>query len=493
MSKIMRVFYDNAGYPYKDSALSIRYPIIEGGEFVGANNTTDIYFYTTNLGDFYFVANCKLPNGALVDKLLVAGSDEFGTYYALSLDSELTEQKGHLKVALKGYGGDVNIEEETDENDVTIVVISGTPTIVATGIVDIAINYAPLVHHISTLNPDEYSALLGVIGQKLNIIDGIKVVNTLSEASTSQNGQLYYDKQTKDFYRVVNHALVKENLECILVSNSTSGDLTDDQVAMLDDPKGYFVINNKIYVKAAQNLYANPYIDSDNDGDKVTLQQSVCAITYLNGVYSYHAVNVTLGTFYETTQADDKFVAKSSENNVVYGRDSSGETTYPIDTFVTGNVVRRVDGSGNIYVGNPTAINHATRKGYVDAFAKSLDVSMNSSTYVVAFTLKDHDGNALSTKSIDLPMETMVVGGRYDSVNEELILTLDNGQEIEIPVGDLVSGLVSTSDLSNALASYVPTSRTIASIALSSNITAQALTNALVYASDSDIVGIMED
>ena len=479
MSKIMRVFYDNAGLPYKDSALSIHYPILEGGEFVGANNTTDIYFYTENLGDFYYVANCKLPNGALVDKLLIAGSDDFGTYYALSLDSELTENKGHLKVALKGYGGDVAIEEESD-GETTIVVINGTPIIVATGIVDIAINYAPLVHHISSLTPTEYEDLLAVIGTKLNVVDGIKVVATTSDTSTSQNGQLYYVKSVKEFYRVVNHTLVKEYFECILVSNQTTGDLNEEQVEMLSNPKGYFVINNEIYVKTAQNLYANCYIDSNNNGSKITLTQGMCVITYLNYTYSYHAVSVTLGEFYDTTQADGKFVAKSSDHNVVYATGNSGDIVIPVDTLVTGNIVRRVDSSGNVIVGSATAPTHATRKSYVDAFAKSLSASIDPSTFIMTLVLKDNDNNALSTQTIDLPLESVVVNGEYDSATQSLVLTLQNGNVLTIPIGDLVSGLVSSTT-------------TIAGIALTSDISAQALTNALIYAADSDVKNIMED
>lgn len=249
MSKIMRVFYDNAGLPYKDSALSIHYPILEGGEFVGANNTTDIYFYTANLGDFYFVANCKLPNGALVDKLLVQGSDEFGDYFALSLDSELTENKGHLKVALKGYGGNVDIEEEQD-GDTTIVVINGTPTIVATGIVDIAINYAPLVHYISSLTPSEYEQLLAAIGSKLDITKGIYVIadRTISATQFSE-GQLVYSKADKLFYRVTSNAYVLEEVDIgsINVGDDTlanrlstlAGDISDlqDDVDDLDTNK----------------------------------------------------------------------------------------------------------------------------------------------------------------------------------------------------------------------------------------------------------------
>lgn len=90
----------------------------------------------------------------------------------------------------------------------------------------------------------------------------------------------------------------------------------------------------------------------------------------------------------------------------------------------------------------------------METYGKSLEVSMNSSTYVVTFTLKDKNNNVLSTQTIDLPLESVVVGGSYDNTTKSLILTLDNGNTITIPVADLVSGLVSTTDLATALASY---------------------------------------
>lgn len=71
--------------------------------------------------------------------------------------------------------------------------------------------------------------------------------------------------------------------------------------------------------------------------------------------------------YYVDTQ-DALKVDKTNNHYVVYATDGSGnQTTFEYDTFVNGQFVRRVDSnSGNIYVGNPTAMNHATPKSYVD-------------------------------------------------------------------------------------------------------------------------------
>lgn len=75
----------------------------------------------------------------------------------------------------------------------------------------------------------------------------------------------------------------------------------------------------------------------------------------------------------------------------------------------------------------------------IEKAAKTLE--LNSTTYVL--TLKDGKGNTLST--VDLPLESTVVGGSYDDTNKILSLTLVSGETVDIPVSDLVAGLASES------------------------------------------------
>jgi len=82
----------------------------------------------------------------------------------------------------------------------------------------------------------------------------------------------------------------------------------------------------------------------------------------------------------------------------------------------------------------------------------SIDMSINSTTYVVTVQLKDQDGNNLGTaKTIDLPLESVVVSGSYDSTNKKIILTLQSWSTIEFSVADLVSGLQTEITSSNKL------------------------------------------
>lgn len=85
-------------------------------------------------------------------------------------------------------------------------------------------------------------------------------------------------------------------------------------------------------------------------------------------------------------------------------------------------------------------------------YAADIDLSINSSTFVVTTNLKDQDGNIIGTaKTIDLPLESVVVSGSYDSTNKKVILTLQNGSTVEFSVADLVAGLQSEITSSNKL------------------------------------------
>lgn len=85
-------------------------------------------------------------------------------------------------------------------------------------------------------------------------------------------------------------------------------------------------------------------------------------------------------------------------------------------------------------------------------YGASMSLSINSTTYIVTAQLKDQDGNNLgSAQTIDLPLESVVVSGSYDNTNKKIVLTLQGGSTVDIPVGDLVAGLQSEITSSNKL------------------------------------------
>jgi len=90
-------------------------------------------------------------------------------------------------------------------------------------------------------------------------------------------------------------------------------------------------------------------------------------------------------------------------------------------------------------------------------YGASLDMSLNSSTYVLTIQLKDQDGNNLGeAKTVDLPLESMVTGGSYDNATKKITLTQQSGGNVEISIGDIISGLQPAINASNKLsADYI--------------------------------------
>lgn len=84
-------------------------------------------------------------------------------------------------------------------------------------------------------------------------------------------------------------------------------------------------------------------------------------------------------------------------------------------------------------------------------YGATIDVTLNTTDYKLTIALKDQDGTTLTTKTVDFPVESVVVNGSYDSTNKKIILTLVNGNTIDIPVGALISGLQSEITSTNKL------------------------------------------
>lgn len=72
-----------------------------------------------------------------------------------------------------------------------------------------------------------------------------------------------------------------------------------------------------------------------------------------------------------------------------------------------------------------------------------IELDCDNSEYTFKVILKDYDGNVLSeTETFDLPIEQLVVDVTYDEENKALIIELDNGVTVSVPIGALIDGLV---------------------------------------------------
>lgn len=99
------------------------------------------------------------------------------------------------------------------------------------------------------------------------------------------------------------------------------------------------------------------------------------------------------------------------------------------------------DTNGLSHYYNKTAAD--TRFSLVTETGSNFTLSIDPTTFVMTATLKDKNGRALSVQTVDLPLESVVVGGSYDSETREVVLTLENGSVVRFSVADLVSGLQS--------------------------------------------------
>lgn len=104
----------------------------------------------------------------------------------------------------------------------------------------------------------------------------------------------------------------------------------------------------------------------------------------------------------------------------------------------------KVNGEAQAVEGKSVNIKVPTTAAEVNAlpdstkYGLSLDISYTASTGVLGVTLKDQDGNVLSTKTADLPLELLIESGNYNTSTKNIELVLANGTKLLIPVGDLV-------------------------------------------------------
>ena len=113
-----------------------------------------------------------------------------------------------------------------------------------------------------------------------------------------------------------------------------------------------------------------------------------------------------------------------------------------------------------------TVITDVSDKADASDAIGSLSLSMNSSTYVITLSGAKVDGTTFTVNnSIDLPLESVVVDGEYNSTTKKVVLTLKSGSTVEFSIADLINGLqseiTSTNKLSADLISDGTTNKTV--------------------------------
>lgn len=89
-------------------------------------------------------------------------------------------------------------------------------------------------------------------------------------------------------------------------------------------------------------------------------------------------------------------------------------------------------------------------------------MTMDPDTYVITITNYSLTGEVLNRYTVDIPAEMAFVSASYDNTTKDLTFTLQNGNEVVVPLDDIVSGLASeawvNTAIANALLPYATTS-----------------------------------
>lgn len=93
-------------------------------------------------------------------------------------------------------------------------------------------------------------------------------------------------------------------------------------------------------------------------------------------------------------------------------------------------------------------------------YVSDVDIELDNETYVVTLTLYNGYNNVKKTQTIDLPLEQMITNVTY--ADGTLTFTLNNGTILDVPLEDMISGLV-------------PSTRTISGLDLTDDITTDEL------------------
>ena len=185
-------------------------------------------------------------------------------------------------------------------------------------------------------------------------------------------------------------------------------------VTFTSSANGVLVIDARS-VTSVENATSAVYATNDKNGNDIstTYQTIINNDNKLNGAYVSGAVA------YATSAANVKdSVVKMQLNGVT------------VDSFTLNQEASKVINYDGVAMTSD-----------LNSYATALDFTMGASSYVVSAVLKNGT-TVLTSKTINLPLETMVVGADYDSASKNIKLTLKNGTVTSFSVSDMIDGLV---------------------------------------------------
>ena len=263
---------------------------------------------------------------------------------------------------------------------------------------------------------------------KTSIVNAINEIYTFLGSTNRSRLSNTFDCSPKNVLNCLNELV--EDMDLILGGDTEVGEATHATNATNDED------GNQIKSTYAKLAADNVYFGDNNFSGIAFFNNKV--IAYDQADFNYDIIIRNLTQTEGTATFNNVIIPLAVNNNNPARKDQLDQVK---TDFITGaEVVSKAtnDSSGN-------KIN--------EFYAHSIEIISDDQNYTYTFQLKDASGTVLNQKTIDLPIESVVVSGQYDSVNKKIVLTLENGSTIDIPVGDLISGLQTEITPQNKLAS----------------------------------------
>ena len=250
-----------------------------------------------------------------------------------------------------------------------------------------------------------------------NQIENAAAHNLSSAPSNPVVGQEYFNTSDKQKYIWNGTAWVSETAQGTTYTEGAGIDISSNTIA----------VDFTAVATAAQGALADTALQPNDNVSDLTNDAG-----YITGITSSD-VTTALG-----------YTPYNSSN-------PSGYQTNVIETIKVNNTALKPT-SKTVNITVPTNAADVGALPSSTKYGATFVASLNTTDYKLTMTLKDQDGNTLGTSQVvDFPVESVVVGGSYDNTNKKIILTLQNGKTIDVPVGDLVAGLQSEITSTNKL------------------------------------------
>lgn len=364
------------------------------------------------------------------------------------------------------------------ESTATDVPLSANQGRVLKGLID-AIN---TVLHSDDTDLDTIQEIVAYIKENRETLETLETLNGIVNVSDIVDNLTSTDTNkplSANQGKVLDEKITTANTNITNAINTAKG-YTDDKITELNNvyqplgnyqPLGDYVttttfdsyktevtnnFNNKVgfsdVVSATSNGACPAYSDTNKSSVKMLSTQYVLAN---DGKWHQLPDNAFSNTTYTTATSSALGLIKvgytNNGNNYKVQVDSSGNayvyvpwenTTYDLSVYVTQT---ELENKGYLVAGDISS------KADIASTGNKLSLSMDTSTYVITLKLLNSSDEVLSTQSIDLPLESVVVNGSYDATNKKISLTLKNGSTVSFSVADLVSGLQTELSSSNKL------------------------------------------